>query len=65
MNQIEGTTGIVGGGITVSYNSDTNNFIFLQTVLQEETLTIKVRGAGKFGLDNVDLGVGTVPQILI
>ena len=25
--------------------------------------TIKVRGASKFGLDNVDLGVGSVPQI--
>ena len=62
MNQIEGTTGIVGGGITVSYNSDTNNFTFTNGTTGRDS-TIKVRGAGKFGLDNVDLGVGTVPQI--
>ena len=44
MNQIEGTTGIVGGGITVSYNSDTNNFTFTNGTTGRDS-TIKVRGA--------------------
>ena len=43
MNQIEGTTGIVGGGITVSYNSDTNNFTFTNGTTGRDS-TIKVRG---------------------
>ena len=62
INQIEDSTGVVGGGITVKYNSSTNNFTFTNGTTGKES-TIKVRGASKFGLDNVDLGVGSVPQI--
>ena len=62
INQIEDSAGTVGGGITVKYNSATNNFTFINGTTGRES-TIKVRGASKFGLDNVDLGVGSVPQI--
>ena len=62
INQIEDSTGNVGGGITVRYDSTTNNFTFTNGTTGRDS-TIKVRGASKFGLDNVDLGVGTVPQI--
>ena len=62
INQIEDSAGTVGGGITVKYNSATNNFTFTNGTTGRES-TIKVRGASKFGLDNVDLGVGSVPQI--
>ena len=62
INQIEDEAGTVGGGITVKYNSATNNFTFTNGTTGRES-TIKVRGASKFGLDNVDLGVGSVPQI--
>ena len=62
INQIEDSSGTVGGGITVKYNSATNNFTFTNGTTGRES-TIKVRGASKFGLDNVDLGVGSVPQI--
>ena len=62
INQIEDEAGIVGGGITVKYNSDTNSFTFTNGTTGKDS-TIKVRGASKFGLDNVDLGVGSVPQI--
>ena len=62
INQIEDENGVVGGGITVKYNSSTNNFSFTNGTTGRES-TIKVRGASKFGLDNVDLGVGSVPQI--
>ena len=62
INQVEDTSGNVGGGIAVSYNSSTNNFTFTNGTTGRDS-TIKVRGASKFGLDNVDLGVGTVPQI--
>ena len=62
INQIEDEAGTVGGGITVKYNSDTNSFTFTNGTTGRDS-TIKVRGASKFGLDNVDLGVGSVPQI--
>lgn len=62
INQIEDGTGTVGGGITVKFNSDTNSFTFTNGTTGKDS-TIKVRGASKFGLDNVDLGVGSVPQI--
>jgi len=62
INQIEDSAGTVGGGITVKYNSATNNFTFTNGTTGRDS-TIKVRGASKFGLDNVDLGVGSVPQI--
>jgi len=62
INQIEDASGTVGGGITVKYNSTQNNFTFTNGTTGRDS-TIKVRGAAKFGLDNVDLGVGSVPQI--
>ena len=63
INQIQDpVTGDTVGGVTVKYNSDTNNFSF-QTGTTGNTSTIKVKGAARFGLDDVDLGVGTVPQI--
>ena len=61
INQIEDTSGNVGG-ITVKYDSSTNKFTFTNGTTGRDS-TIKVRGATKFGLDNVDLGVGSVPQI--
>jgi flagellar hook protein FlgE len=62
INQIEDSTGNVGGGITVKYDSTTNNFTFTNGTTGRDS-TIKVRGSNKFGLDDVDLGVGSVPQI--
>jgi len=62
INQIEDAPGTVGGGIAVKFNSDTNSFTFTNGTTGKDS-TIKVRGASKFGLDNVDLGVGSVPQI--
>jgi flagellar hook protein FlgE len=63
INQIQDSvTGDTVGGVTVKYNSATNNFSF-QTGTTGNTSTIKVKGAARFGLDDVDLGVGTVPQI--
>ena len=49
INQIEDSAGTVGGGITVKYNSATNNFTFTNGTTGRES-TIKVRGASKFGL---------------
>ncbi|MFL2678954.1 MAG: flagellar hook-basal body complex protein [Alphaproteobacteria bacterium] len=62
INQIEDSAGTVGGGITVKYDATNNNFTFTNGTTGKDS-TIKVRGASKFGLDNVDLGVGSVPQI--
>jgi flagellar hook protein FlgE len=62
INQVENSSGIVGGGVTVAYNSATNNFSFTNGTTGSDS-TIKVKGAARFGLDNVDLGVGSVPQI--
>ncbi len=62
INQIEDASGNVGGGITVKYDSTTNNFTFTNGTTGRDS-TIKVRGSNKFGLDDVDLGVGSVPQI--
>ena len=53
---------LMGGGVTVSYNSSSNAFTFTNGTTGSDS-TIKVKGAARFGLDNVDLGVGTVPQI--
>jgi len=62
INQIEDSAGSVGGGIAVKYNSPTNSFVFTNGTTGKAS-TIKVKGSTKFGLDNVDLGVGSVPQI--
>jgi len=63
INQIQDSvTGDTVGGVTVKYNGATNNFTF-QTGTTGNTSTVKVKGAARFGLDDVDLGVGQVPQI--
>ena len=63
INQIQDSvTGDTVGGVTVRYNSADNNFTFT-TGTTGNTSTIKVKGAARFGLDDVPLGVGTVPQI--
>ena len=63
INQIEDSaTGKVVGGVTVDYNSETNNFVFT-TGTRGNNSTIKVNGSAKLGLDDVPLGVGSIPQI--
>ena len=63
INQIQDpVTGDTVGGVTVRYDSADNNFTFT-TGTTGNTSTIKVKGAARFGLDDVPLGVGTVPQI--
>jgi flagellar hook protein FlgE len=63
INQIQDpVTGDTVGGVTVKYDSTANNFTFT-TGTTGNTSTIKVKGAARFGLDDVALGVGTVPQI--
>ncbi|MDC3292756.1 flagellar hook-basal body complex protein [Alphaproteobacteria bacterium] len=63
INQIQDpVTGDTVGGVTVKYDSTANNFTFT-TGTTGNTSTVKVKGAARFGLDEVALGVGTVPQI--
>ena len=63
INQIQDpVTGDTVGGVTVRYNSADNNFTFT-TGTTGNTSTIKVKGAARFGLDDVPLGVGDIPQI--
>ena len=63
INQIQDpVTGDTVGGVIVKYDSDDNNFTFT-TGTTGNSSTIKVKGAARFGLDDVDLGVGSVPQI--
>ena len=62
INQVENSAGTVGGGITVKYDSSTNKFTFTNGT-KGTTSTLKIKGAARFGLDDVDLGVGTIPQI--
>ena len=63
INQIvDGQTGEVVGGVSVQYQSSTNNFVFETSTTGGES-TIKVNGAARLGLDDVPLGVGTVPEI--
>ena len=64
INQIsDGQTGRVVGGVTVEYQPSSNNFVFT-TGTTGDTSTIKVKGAPKLGLDDVPLGVGSVPEIV-
>ena len=64
INQIsDNVTGEVVGGVTVKYQADTNNFVFT-TGTTGDLSTIKVKGAAKLGLDDVPLGVGTIPTIV-
>ena len=63
INQIrDPLTGNAVGGVTVSYNSEENVFNF-ETGTTGDTSTIKVKGAARLGLDDVALGVGSVPEI--
>ncbi|MBT5574824.1 MAG: flagellar hook-basal body complex protein [Alphaproteobacteria bacterium] len=63
INQIvDSNTGETVGGVTVKYNSSTNNFTFTTGTTGSES-TIKVKGTARLGLDDVALGVGSVPQI--
>jgi flagellar hook protein FlgE len=63
INQIQdAVSGDTVGGVIVKYDSTANNFTFT-TGTTGNTSTIKVKGAARFGLDDVALGVGTVPQI--
>mgnify|MGYP001460751257 CR=1 FL=1 len=63
INQIvDPNTGETVGGVTVKYNSSTNNFTFTTGTSGSDS-TIKVKGTARLGLDNVPLGVGSVPQI--
>ena len=64
INQIsDGDTGAVVGGVTVQYQPDTNNFVFTTGTTGDQS-TIKVKGAAKLGLDDVPLGVGSIPTIV-
>jgi flagellar hook protein FlgE len=64
INQIsDAETGDVVGGVTVQYQADTNNFVFTTGTTGDQS-TIKVKGAAKLGLDDVPLGVGSVPTIV-
>ena len=63
INQIEDPiTGQQTGGVTVKYNPTSNNFTFTTGTTGPES-TIKVKGITRLGLDDVPLGVGSVPKI--
>ena len=63
INQIsDPITGKTVGGVTVRYSTADNAFEF-QTGTTGDGSTIKVKGAARLGLDDVPLGVGSVPKI--
>ena len=63
INQImDPISGETVGGVTVRYSSSSNNFVFTSGTSGNES-TIKVKGASRLGLDEVPLGVGSVPEI--
>ena len=63
INQIvDPTTGDTIGGVTVSYSTASNSFTFSTGTTGSDS-TIKVKGAARLGLDDVPLGVGSVPEI--
>ncbi len=63
INQIvDPATGDTIGGVTVTYSSENNSFTFATGTTGADS-TIKVKGAARLGLDDVPLGVGTVPEI--
>ena len=63
INQImDPISGETVGGVTVRYSSASNNFVFTSGTSGNES-TIKVKGASRLGLDEVPLGVGSVPEI--
>ncbi len=55
-------TGQTIGGVSVKYQPNENNFVFT-TGTTGDTSTIRVKGPAKLGLDDVPLGVGSVPTI--
>ena len=61
-NIVDPDTGETVGGVTVKYNSSTNNFTFTTGTSGSDS-TIKVKGTARLGLDDVPLGVGSIPQI--
>ena len=63
INQImDPDSGATVGGVTVRYSSDSNNFVFTTGTTGSDS-TIKVKGAARLGLDEVPLGVGSVPEV--
>ena len=63
INQImDPVSGETVGGVTARFNASTNNFEFT-TGTTGDSSTIKVKGSARLGLDDVPLGVGTVPKI--
>jgi flagellar hook protein FlgE len=63
INQVmDPITGDTVGGATVKYDPTSNNFTFT-TGTKGDTSTIKIKGTARLGLDDVPLGVGTVPKI--
>lgn len=56
-------TGKTIGGVTVRYQAADNNFVFT-TGTTGDTSTIRVKGPARLGLDDVALGVGSVPTIV-
>ena len=63
VNQIaDPDSGVSVGGVTVRYSAATNSFTFT-TGTTGDTSTIKVKGTARLGLDDVPLGVGSVPKI--
>ena len=63
VNQIaDPDTGVAVGGVMVRYSAATNSFTFT-TGTTGDTSTIKVKGTARLGLDDVPLGVGSVPKI--
>ena len=63
INQIsDPLTGESVGGVTVRYSAATNSFTF-RTGTTGDTSTIKVKGTVRLGLEDVPLGVGSIPKI--
>lgn len=63
INQIsDPVTGEGVGGVTVRYSAATNSFTFT-TGTTGDASTIKVKGTVRLGLEDVPLGVGSVPKI--
>ena len=63
INQItDPASGEPVGGVTVRFSTVDNNFTFT-TGTTGDSSTIKVKGAARLGLDDVPLGVGSVPKI--
>ncbi|MFD1510737.1 flagellar hook-basal body complex protein [Lacimonas salitolerans] len=63
INQMQDpVTGKTIGGVTVRYQPNDNNFVFTTETTGSES-TIRVRGPAKLGLDDVPLGIGSVPSI--